>query len=151
METYQICYTSATSPSVSEELNSVETLIFKISHYTAITFQKNLIVWKPKSTSTEMNGGLGVSEELNSVETNGCIYRIKKLPRVSEELNSVETHIYHIFAPSVEYVSEELNSVETNNGVVVVIQYDGFQKNLIVWKQCSTITYIYTFASFRRT
>ena len=77
---------------VSEELNSVETILIAV-------------ILKPF---------LYVSEELNSVETEDLVLQTKKYILVSEELNSVETELkYSYCIDHINCVSEELNSVET--------------------------------------
>ena len=83
------------------------------SAYIFITFQKNLIVWKPVLNQLQYHTTVQVSEELNSVETHFFIIKNYNLSIVSEELNSVET----ICSPSHE-----------------TMKSSGFQKNLIVWK-----------------
>ena len=79
----------------------------------AVMFQKNLIVWKQVFSMLSNPVRYLVSEELNSVETNGHEQAREYGSRVSEELNSVETLNTTLTKEQYTQVSEELNSVET--------------------------------------
>ena len=59
---------------VSEELNSVETMIYNPTTWIRSLFQKNLIVWKPAGERATPVPNDAVSEELNSVETLLLLY-----------------------------------------------------------------------------
>ena len=59
----------AGSLGVSEELSSVETKELRMIDESNDTFQKNLVVWKPRSNMERRRNMKKVSEELSSVET----------------------------------------------------------------------------------
>ena len=107
---------------VSEELNSVETIVLYKSHIRdTIAFQKNLIVWKLASASE----------------------KFILMTLVSEELNSVETYIIHVI---------DIGCTMFQKNLIVWKPYvhgndfkgiRRFQKNLIVWKPYHAIDFSY--------
>ena len=70
---------------------------------------------------------------------------------VSEGLNSVETNILTNTRNYPDWVSEELNSVETFFFLQTSSLSVSFQKNLIVWKLMGGMGAGYAGAGFRRT
>ena len=120
---------------VSEGLNSVETHFSLYPPVSQLSFQKDLIVWKPVIPPPTLKSPSTVSEGLNSVETSCYLFFIITRIRVSEGLNSVETPSAEIPLDFLAAVSEGLNSVETCDYSFESILSDRvFQKDLIVWK-----------------
>ena len=92
-------------------------LLRVVSLYTpSLSFQKNLVVWKPRSRAVALRTFCCVSEELSSVETTLCVLLRRRSFKFQKNLVVWKQH-HSLHLP-------------VNSGK--------FQKNLVVWKRLHT-------------
>ena len=120
---------------VSEELNSVETVLALVALSRLRKFQKNLIVWKLLSCPSAAFTCVKVSEELNSVETKHFVFCIGIRAEFQKNLIVWKQYLKGKYFALSKQFQKNLIVWKLPPDEAKYFRVSMFQKNLIVWKQ----------------